>query len=468
MCFVRSFSPLVTSRMVAGNTGLNRMKNRYNCIVMGAAGRDFHNFLSFLRGNDHFHVKAFTATQIPFIGERNFPASLAGSEYSEDIPIHDESELPGLIKDLNIDFVFFAYSDILHAELMHKASLVQAAGAGFVMLGPDQTQLRAKVPVVSVTATRTGAGKSPLTQWLARRLRDSGFRIAVIRHPMPYGNLEAQQVQRFAERGDLTAHNCTIEEREEYEPYVEMGIPIYAGMDYKAILEQAQQDVDLVLWDGGNNDFAFVRPDLDIVVVDALRAGHETEYYPSEVNFRRADVLVISKAGSAEPGALDEIREGARQLNPDATICTADLEVIVDQPERMQGKRVLVVEDGPTVTHGGMSFGAGTLAAERLECTPVDPRPYARGSIRDTFDAYPHLERVLPAMGYSESQRQELRETIHACCDAEDAECIVDACPGRLDRVLDLHVPITRVRYRFVQLNGPSLDEAVLKLAGAS
>jgi predicted GTPase len=444
------------------------MKNRYNCIVMGAAGRDFHNFLSFLRGNDHFHVKAFTATQIPFIGERNFPASLAGSDYSGDIPIHDESELSELIERLDIDFVFFAYSDILHSELMHKASLVQAAGAGFVMLGPDQTQLRAKVPVVSVTATRTGAGKSPLTQWLARRLRDSGIRVSVIRHPMPYGNLEVQQVQRFALRGDLTAHNCTIEEREEYEPYVEMGIPIYAGMDYRAILEQAQQDADLVLWDGGNNDFSFVQPDLDIVVVDALRAGHETDYYPGEVNFRRADVLVISKSGSAEPGALGNIREAARQLNPNAVICMADLEVIVDEPEQIKGKRVLVIEDGPTVTHGGMSFGAGTVAAERLGCIPVDPRPYARGTIRDTFDAYPHLERVLPAMGYSEPQRQALRETIHACCEAEDAECIVDACPGRLDRVLDLNVPIVRIRYRFQQLDGPPLDEAVLKLAAVN
>jgi len=283
------------------------MKQKYNCIVMGAAGRDFHIFLSFLRNNEHFRVKAFTATQIPFIGER---------------------------------------------ELMHKASLVQAAGASFVMLCPEHTQLKAEVPVVSITATRTGAGKSPLTQWLARSLIDKGKRVAVIRHPMPYGNLNLQRVQRFAVPEDLDEHDCTIEEREEYEPYVEMGIPIYAGVDYQAILDEAQRDVDLVMWDGGNNDFSFIRPDLDIVVVDALRAGHEIDYFPGEVNFRRADILVISKADTAAPGAVNEIRERAGNLNPDAVICTADLEISVDQPDLMLDQRVLVIEDGPRRTYG--------------------------------------------------------------------------------------------------------------------
>jgi predicted GTPase len=438
------------------------MKKRYNCIVMGAAGRDFHNYLSFLRDSQHFHVCAFTATQIPFIVERNFPQALAGPDYDADIPIHDESELSDLIARLEIDFVFFAYSDIAHSELMHKASLVQAAGASFVMLGPAQTQLKPKVPVVSITATRTGAGKSPLTQWLARQLRDNGTRIAAIRHPMPYGNLNAQRVQCFATSDDLNTHDCTIEEREEYEPYVEMGIPIYAGVDYQAILDEAQADVDLLLWDGGNNDFAFIRPDLDIVVVDALRAGHEIEYYPGEVNFRRADVLVINKAGAASPDDLNAIRERAQQLNPEAPVCSADLEVSVDDPDQLKGKRVLVVEDGPTVTHGGMSYGAGTVAARRFDCTPVDPRPYAKGTIRDTFDANPHLEAVLPAMGYSEAQRDSLRDTIHACCKAEQVDFIVDACPGKLERVLQLDVPVMRVRYRFVQLDGPPLDEMVL------
>lgn len=440
------------------------MKEQYNCIVMGAAGRDFHIYLTFLRGNETFRVKAFTATQIPFITERNFPASLAGPGYDADIPIYDESELPGLIRKLDIDFVFFAYSDIAHADLMHKSSLVQAAGASFVMLGPDHTQLASSVPVVSITATRTGAGKSPLTQWLARFLTDQGKRVAVIRHPMPYGNLEMQRVQRFASTEDLVAHECTIEEREEYEPYVDMGIPIYAGVDYQAILDESSREADIVLWDGGNNDFSFIRPDLDIVVVDSLRAGHEIDYFPGEVNFRRADVLVIGKVNSAAPGAVGGIRQRATALNPEATICTSDLEIEIAQAELIAGQRVLVIEDGPTVTHGGMSFGAGTVAAERHGATAVDPRPYAVGTIRDTFTANPHLERVLPAMGYSEDQRDALAETINACCAAENVACVVDASPARLDRMLQLDVPLVRVDYRFKQLEGEALEEKVLAL----
>jgi predicted GTPase len=440
------------------------MKKEYQCIVMGAAGRDFHIYLAFLRDHPEFRVKAFTATQIPFIDQRGFPQTLAGEAYDADIPIYDESELTGLIKRLQVDFVFFAYSDISHAELMHKASLVQAAGASFVMLGPDHTQLVSSKPVVSVTATRTGAGKSPLTQWLARLLTDQGKSVAVIRHPMPYGNLEMQRVQRFATTEDLVEQKCTIEEREEYEPYVEMGIPIYAGVDYQGILDESSREADIVLWDGGNNDFSFIKPDLDIVVVDSLRAGHEIDYFPGEVNFRRADVLVISKAGSAEPGAIEGIRERARQLNPDATICTADLELEVDQPELLQGRRVLVIEDGPTVTHGGMSFGAGTVAAQRHGATPVDPRPYTVGTISDTFEAYPHMQRILPAMGYSEAQRDALAETINACCAAEEVACIVDASPARLDLMLELDVPMVRVLYRFRQIDGPPLENRVRAL----
>jgi len=438
--------------------------NEYQCIVMGAAGRDFHVFLSFLRGNRQFRVKAFTATQIPFIDERSFPRSLAGPGYAEDIPIYDESELPRLIERHDIDFVFFAYSDIPHADIMHKASLVQAAGASFVMLGPDHTQLAASKPVVSVTATRTGAGKSPLTQWLARLLTDRGKRVAVIRHPMPYGNLDMQRVQRFASPEDLAAQQCTIEEREEYEPYVDMGIPIYAGVDYRAILDEASADAEIVLWDGGNNDFSFIRPDLDIVVVDALRAGHETDYFPGEVNFRRADILIVSKCGSALPGAVDGIRERASRYNPKAVICRSDLRIHVDDAEKLVGQRVLVIEDGPTVTHGGMAFGAGTVAAERHGAIPVDPRPYAVGTIKDTFAANPHLERVLPAMGYSEAQREALAETIRACCEAEQVSCLLDASPARLDRMMHLDVPLVRVAYRFVQLDGPPLEERVMEL----
>lgn len=440
------------------------MDRPYRCIVMGAAGRDFHVFLSFLRGNSRFRVVAFTASQIPFIDRRRFPRSLAGPGYEADIPIHDESELEGLIRKHDVDFVFFAYSDIAHADVMHRASRVQAAGASFVMLGPEHTQLASHRPVASITATRTGAGKSPLTQWLARTLRDRGKRAAVIRHPMPYGNLSMQRVQRFATPADLDEQDCTIEEREEYEPYVDMGIPVYGGVDYRAILERASADADLVLWDGGNNDFSFIRPNLDIVVVDALRAGHETVYFPGEVNFRRADVLVISKCGSAEPGAVDGIRERARRYNPAADVCMADLEIRVAEPQRIEGRRVLVIEDGPTVTHGGMSFGAGTVAARRHGATPVDPRPYAVGTIRDTFTANPHLEEVLPAMGYSHAQREALEATINACCAAEDVACVVDGSPARLDRMLHLDVPMTRVTYAFVQLDGPPLDERVLAL----
>jgi len=440
------------------------MKKEFNCIVMGAAGRDFHVYLSFLRGNENFRVKAFTATQIPFIDERRFPQSLAGPDYDEDIPIFDESELPELIDRYDIDFVFFAYSDVPHADIMHKASLVQAAGASFVMTGPDHTQLPSEKPVVSITATRTGAGKSPLTQWLARLLTDKGKRVAVIRHPMPYGNLEMQRVQRFATTEDLVKHECTIEEREEYEPYVDMGIPIYAGVDYQAILEESSKEADIVLWDGGNNDFSFIRPDLDIVVVDSLRAGHEIDYYPGEVNFRRADVLVIGKVGSAESGAVDGILERAQALNPGAALCTSDLEIDVDQPDLIKVQRVLVIEDGPTVTHGGMSFGAGTVAADRHGAIAVDPRPYVAGTIRDTFESYPHMGRILPAMGYSEAQRDSLAQTINDCCAAQDVACVIDASPARLDLMLDLDVPLVRVTYRFVQKSGEPLENLVLDL----
>ena len=441
------------------------MSHPYRCIVMGAAGRDFHVFLSFLRNNPSFRVVAFTATQIPFIVERKFPKSLAGPDYTDDIPIHDESELPGLIASLHVDFVFFAYSDIAHSEVMHKACVVQAAGGSFIMLGPEHTQLASGKPVVSVTATRTGAGKSPLTQWLARTLRDRGVPAAVIRHPMPYGNLAMQRVQRFASPEDLAEQDCTIEEREEYEPYVDMGIPIYAGVDYQAILDRASEDADVVLWDGGNNDFSFIRPDLDIVVVDALRAGHETEYFPGEVNFRRADVLVISKCKSADPGSVIGIRQRARTVNPDAAICTADLEIELDDPSRIEGRRVLVIEDGPTVTHGGMAYGAGMVAVRQHRAVPVDPKPYAVGTISDTFAANPHLDRVLPAMGYSEAQRESLAETINACCAAEQVDYVVDASPARLERMLELDVPLVRVSYRFVQLDGPDLMALVIKTA---
>jgi predicted GTPase len=433
----------------------------YNCIIMGAAGRDFHDFQTFFSEHRNFRVCAFTATQIPFIERRSYPAELAGDGYEADIPIYDEARLPTLIDELNIDFVFFAYSDLSHREVMHRAALVQAAGASFVLLGPAQTMLHSGKPVVSVTATRTGAGKSPLTQWLARSLVDTGVRVAVLRHPMPYGNLRAQAVQRFAEPADLDRHDCTIEEREEYEPYVRQGLTIFAGVDYRAILAAAEVEADLILWDGGNNDYAFVEPDLSIVVCDALRAGHGLEYYPGETNFRAADILVINKVGQADAADVEVIRQLRERYNPAAQLALADLEVSVTQPEALAGRRVLIVEDGPTVTHGGMSYGAGWVAAMRYGVAEViDPRPHAQGTIRDTYAACPHLGRVLPAMGYSEDQRRELKATI----EASGAEVVLNGSPADIGSLLALALPVEQVAYRFVLREGADLLGAVQAL----
>ena len=434
------------------------MTKQYNCIVMGAAGRDFHVFLSFLRGNEHFRVKAFTATQIPFITERKFPKSLAGPGYDNDIPIYDESELTRLIDELDIDFVFFAYSDISHADLMHKSSLVQAAGASFIIAGPDHTQLISDKPVVSITATRTGAGKSPLTQFLARYLTDRGKQVAVIRHPMPYGNLAMQAVQRFVTPEDLDLHECTIEEREEYAPYVDMGIPIYAGVDYQGILDASSQEADIVMWDGGNNDFSFIKPDLSIVVSDALRAGHGLDYYPGETNLRGADILVINKVSGATRQDVARIMALREELNPAAQVLQSDLDVSVSEPQALRGKRVLVIEDGPTVTHGGMGYGAGWVAAQKYEVDElVDPAPFAVGSIADTLEKYPHLRRVLPAMGYSGEQREELKKTI----ESSDAEVVLNASPADVGALLGLTLPVVRVQYQFKPLQGVDIQERV-------
>lgn len=331
------------------------MAATYNCIIMGAAGRDFHDFQTFFRDHPEFRVCAFTATQIPFIDQRAFPRSLAPPGYAADIPIFPESELPELIRRYEIDFVFLAYSDLPFDDVMHKASLAQSCGAGFALLGPRHTQLASNRPVIAVTAVRTGAGKSPLAQWLARRLTETGRRVAVVRHPMPYGDLTRQRVERFAAAEDLDRFNCTIEEREEYEPYIEQGLVIFAGVDYARILEAAEAEADVILWDGGNNDYAFFRPRLSIVVADALRPGHETAYYAGETNFRSADILVINKADHAEPAAIEQICENARRLNPRAVLVEAALDIAVADPQAVFGRRVLVVEDGPTLTHGGMS-----------------------------------------------------------------------------------------------------------------
>ena len=432
--------------------------NQLRTIVLGAAGRDFHDFQRFFAQRDEFRVVCFTAHQIPFIDARSFPKELAGDHYDEDIPIFPEEELPELIQRFDVDFVFLSYSDLSHEEVMHKASIVQAAGASFALLGPKQTELVSARPVIAVTAVRTGAGKSPIAQALAAHLDRSGHRVGILRHPMPYGDLSRQAVQRFASVDDLDRHSCTVEEREEYEPYVERGLVIYAGVDYARILEAAEADSDVVLWDGGNNDSAFVRPGLSIVVVDALRAGHELAYYPGETNFRAADVLVVNKVEHASREDVRRVHRHIAQHNPSAEVIEADLRVELDRPEAVRGARVLVVEDGPTLTHGGMSFGAGTIAARAGgPAEVVDPRPHAVGTIAEVYRDYPHLDRALPALGYSEEQRRELAETIAAA----NPDVVVDASPARLDRLLSLSVPIARVRYEFEQRSGRSLFETV-------
>ena len=430
-------------------------------IIVGAAGRDFHDFQTFFRGNPDFHVCAFTAAQIPFIHERSFPKELAGPDYDADIPIHPESELAELIHSLGIEFVFLAYSDLSHHEVMHKQSLVQACGATFVLLGPRHTELAASRPVVAVTAVRTGAGKSPICQSLARQLVKMGRRPGVLRHPMPYGALEKQVALRFLDPLDLDRHDCTIEEREEYRPYVEQGVPVYAGIDYAQVLELAEADSDVLIWDGGNNDYPFIRPDLAIVVADALRPGHEVDYYPGETNFRSADVIVINKVGTAKPDAVALVRRNAADRNPRAPVVEGDLDVAVENSALLENRRVLVIEDGPTLTHGGMSAGAGALAARRSGARElIDPRPFAVGSIAEAFAAHPHIGPVLPALGYSAKQREELKSTI---C-GSGAEVVLDASPARVGDLLALSIPVLRVSYQFRQLSGRPLFEFVEEL----
>lgn len=434
-------------------------KTTYDCLIMGAAGRDFHNFQAFFRNRPEFRVRAFTAAQIPFIETRSFPRSLAGPLYNQDIPILPESELPQLIRTWQIDFVFLAYSDLSHEEVMHKASLVEANGASFVLLGPRHTQLTTHKPVIAVTAVRTGAGKSPLSQFLAAELKKHGIRVGVLRHPMPYGNLEQQTVERFATFDDLERLQCTLEEREEYEPYLEAGHVVFAGVDYAAIVSLAEKESDLLIWDGGNNDFSFLKPTVQLCVVDALRPGHETTYHPGEINLRTADIVIINKVRHADATRVAAMKEQIATLRPEATVICSDLEIVVDDPEKIRDRSVLVVEDGPTLTHGGMSHGAGMLAARQYQAREVcDPRPGAVGTIAEAYRQFPHLQDVLPALGYSEGQRQELATTIAA----SDAETIIDASPCGIDRLLKLTRPVARVRYRFVQLDGSPLLDCIL------
>jgi predicted GTPase len=412
-------------------------------LIMGAAGRDFHNFNTVYRDDPNSEVVAFTATQIPFINDRTYPAELAGSHYPDGIKIHDESELTTLIRDLQVDDVVFAYSDVSHEHVMHKASEALAAGANFLLLGPEATMLDAKVPVVAVCAVRTGSGKSQTTRAVAGTLKGLGKRVVAVRHPMPYGDLAAQRAQRYAEIADLDRYHTTIEEREEYEPHITSGTVIYSGVDYGEILAQAQEECDVLLWDGGNNDLPFYRPTVHIVVADPLRVGHELAYHPGEANLRMADVVVVNKIDSATPEQVATLEETIRITNPRATVVKANSEVTVDDPEGVKGKRVLVVEDGPTLTHGDMKFGAGVIAAKRNGAADiVDPRPWAIGTLEDTFAKY-DVGPVLPAMGYSEGQLAEMEKII----DATDADLVLIASPIDLRAVIDIRKPAMRVRY---------------------
>ena len=425
-------------------------------IIMGAAGRDFHNFNVFFRDNPDYQVVAFTATQIPNIEGRKYPAALAGSLYPEGIPIFPESELVRLIKDLKADQVIFAYSDVSHENVMHKASIVLAAGVDFRLMGPNNTQVKSIKPVVSVCAVRTGSGKSQTTRRVSLILRKMGYTVAAIRHPMPYGDLVKQKVQRYASYADLDLHECTIEEREEYEPHLDNGVIVYAGVDYEAILRQAEQEVDIVLWDGGNNDFSFYVPDLSIVVADPLRPGHEKSYHPGETNCRMADIFVINKVDTALPENVIAVRQSLYAMNPTATVIEAASPLFIDHPEAVRGKRVLVIEDGPTLTHGEMTIGAGWVAARRFGAAEiVDPRPYAVGSIAATYQKYPNTGQILPAMGYGDEMVADLEKTINSM----DVDLVLSATPIDLTRIIKVNKPMQRVRYELQEIGQPTLED---------
>jgi len=437
-------------------------------VILGAAGRDFHNFNVFFRDNPDYRVVAFTATQIPDITGRRYPPELAGGLYPDGIPILPEENLEELIHDHGIDEVVFAYSDVSHEQVMHLASRAIAAGADFSLMGASSTMLLSSVKVVSVCAARTGAGKSQTTRRVAAILRDRGLRVVAVRHPMPYGDLERQRVQRFASNEDMDRHECTIEEREEYEPHIAAGTIVYAGVDYGAILAEAEREADVILWDGGNNDLPFYRPDLEIVVVDPHRPGHEKRYYPGEANVRRADVVVINKVSTATAEGLAEVRENVADLNPSAIVVEADSPITVDDPEAIGGKKVLVIEDGPTLTHGGMAYGAGAVAARQHGAAElVDPRPYAVGSIAETFAKYPQTEYVLPAMGYGDEQVRELEATVKATpCDL-----VLIGTPIDLRRLIEFDKPAMRVTYDLAERGKPDLPdllEAVIPSGGTS
>jgi predicted GTPase len=425
---------------------------------MGAAGRDFHNFNVYFRDNPDYDVVAFTATQIPNIEGRVYPAKLAGPNYPEGIPIHPESELNKLIYDLKVDQVVFAYSDISHEYVMHKASQVIAAGADFRLLGAANTMLKSSKPVVAVCAVRTGSGKSQTTRRVCDILREMGHQVVAIRHPMPYGDLVKQSCQRFATYEDLDLHDCTIEEREEYEPHLNRGIVVYAGVDYEQILREAEKEADVIVWDGGNNDLPFFKPDLHLVVADPHRPGHELRYHPGEANLRAADVVVINKVDTAAADDINSVRDHIAEVNPKAIVVEAASPVFVEEPEAIRGKKVLVVEDGPTLTHGEMAYGAGVVAARRFGAAEIiDPRPYAVGSILAIYEQYPTTGKVLPAMGYGRKQMEELSETIAKTpCDL-----VIVATPIDLRRVVEITKPNQRVLYELQEIGKPNLPDVL-------
>jgi predicted GTPase len=428
-------------------------------LIMGAAGRDFHNFNTFFRENPKYKVIAFTAAQISELDtksgveKRTYPSELAGKLYPEGIQIFPENMLEMLIKEHNVDEVFFSYSDVSAEYLHNEASRVQAAGASFVLLGPKDTMIKSSKPVISVCASRTGSGKSPTSRWLVRTLKKIGYKVVVIRHPMPYGDLVKQRVQRFETYEDLDKYECTIEEREDYEPHIDNGAIVYSGVDYQKILDEAENEADIIIWDGGNNDFPFYKPSKHIVIVDPHRVGHELTYYPGETNVRMANIIIVSKVNTAESTDVKKIKENVKGINPDAKIIEASIVITAEDEEKLAGKKVLVIEDGPTLTHGEMKYGAATIKAKEMNARIVDPKPYAKGSIKEVYDLWPHLGDVLPAVGYSENQMKELEETINAVpCDL-----VLMGTPTDLRRFLDVNKPVLRVKYEFKEVEPGSL-----------
>lgn len=435
-------------------------QKKIRVIIIGAAGRDFHNFNVIYRNNPIYEVVAFTAAQIPDIFGRKYPAALAGELYPNGIDILAEEELEQLIKTHNVDECVLSYSDLPYDRVMHIGSLVMAAGAKFSMMGSYPTMIKSVKPLISITAVRTGCGKSQTTRAVVKYLMEHGKKVVSIRHPMPYGDLEKQKVQRFADISDLKKHECTIEEMEEYEPHIEMGSIIYSGVDYEAILREAEKEADIIIWDGGNNDMPFYKPDLSIVVVDPLRPGHEISYYPGEVNLRMADIVVINKVDSAYPEDIDEVLENIRNYNPKAEVVIAASAIMVDNPELIRNKRVLVIEDGPTLTHGEMDYGAGTVAARRFGASElVDPRPFIVGKIAETFEKYPYIGTLLPAMGYGTEQMNDLEKTINKT----ECDSVVIGTPINLARFIKINKPSTRIYYELAEIGKPDLASALKK-----